>query len=85
MARTRFEITAELESLAELVESGDENMQDAIQAQVSVIELGLTSEQIRDNYDEDDELLEAALTAERWLRHDDEAPSETWQEQLEAA
>lgn len=85
MARTRFEITAELNALADLVETADDTMQDAIQAQVSVIELGLTSEQIRDNYEEDDELLEAALTAERWLRHDDEAPSENWEEELATA
>lgn len=85
MARTRLEITDELQALAELTETAPEEMQEAIQAQVSVIELGLTSEQVRDNYDEDDELLEAALTAERWLRHDDEAPSETWQEQMATA
>lgn len=85
MARNRFEVAEELEALNTLAEDSPAEMQDAIHTQVSVIELGLTCEQIRSNYDEDPELLEAGLTAERWLYHDDESPSETWQEQVEVA
>lgn len=89
MLRTRLEREEELQALNELArqiplenEEGEDN-DGAIHAQINVIELVLTSEQVNELYDDgDDFVLHAAVGALRWLRDDDEAPSEAWQEEF---
>ena len=89
MSRTRLEVSEELQALKDLLErvqpedqDGNSN-EDAIRAQINVIETAPTREQIRELYEDDFYVLEAALDAERWLREDDEAPSAQWEEWME--
>lgn len=88
MLRTFHERQTELQALRELAsaahEDGDDN-RDAIDAQINTIDSVLTREEIHAEYENDSLLLEAALEAEKWLREDDEAPSEVWAEQIRIA
>lgn len=89
--RMRIEWQQELDNLRELGEnvpdsnaSGEDN-HEAIRAQINVIENMTHQEDIFDMYEGDEFILNAALDAERWLRHDDEAPSELWKHEMLAA
>lgn len=87
MARTRIEIEDELNALKELRNNvppqtafGDNN-QDAIDAQIKVIENRMTFEEVIDEFEIDgDYILSNAQDAVRWLRDDDEPVSDSWRD-----
>lgn len=85
MSRTNIEVTEELNLLNDLrhrvpsrTTFGDDN-QEAIDAQITVIEEWMTFEEAIDRFEEDGSyILSAALDAVRWLHDDDEPVSESW-------
>jgi hypothetical protein len=87
VARTRIEIEDELANLKNLRDKvpqltafGDDN-QEAIDAQVRVIEERLDYEDVLEEFEEEgDHILSHALTALEWLEEDDVPPSEGWAE-----
>jgi hypothetical protein len=91
LARTRFEIEEELGALNDLraqvppkTAFGDDN-QDAIDAQIRVIEQRMTFEEAIDEFEEDgDYILSNAQDAVRWLVDDDVPVSESWRELADA-
>lgn len=89
--RSRLEWQQERDALRELAQElpalnpGGEDNHEAIRAQISVLENMNDLEDIFDMYEGDEFILNAALDAGRWLRQDDDAPSEIWKHEMLAA
>jgi hypothetical protein len=65
-----------LENRVPAITAFGDNNQEAIQAQIEVIERNLSLAQVTDEYEDDDDyVMSGALGASEWLRNDGQAPS----------
>lgn len=79
--RNRMERSDELAELNQVREQlQDEDAIDGLIAQQLVITNDMTKQDVYEYWPNDTDLRSAALEAVRWLREDDEAPSECWRE-----
>lgn len=90
LTRTVEEVQQEIASLRDLsgrvastTAFGDSN-DDAIDAQIRVLDEKLTFEQVVDEYEDVAYTLSSALDAYRWLNEDDEPVSTGWRELVTA-
>jgi len=90
MFRHQFEVNEELEALQVLKEwaevGGNDERVYCIEAQITTIKDKLNRQEVEEMYGDDQPIMEAAITAYRWMYEDDEAPSRGWaHEEIERA